>query len=737
MPAVAPAAFAGALDAGIDWNSCRIIDLPSAAATADPEIGSLNAPISITADAVTAELDPETATFSGDVQLIQGSLELRAEQLKLDRISGQVTASGGILLSEPALRVAGSDASYQLKTRQGEINQASYRIPAIHARGDAVYAALIGDGVSRYRNISYTTCGPDSDDWLIEAKALELDHDEGLGTAKQAKLRFLGVPLLYVPTFTFPIDDRRRSGLLIPSIGYSNKTGADVSVPYYLNLAPNYDLTLVPRVLSKRGLMLGGEFRFLTDNTSGQLAAEFLSDDREIKVGDTRRGSASLTTQTWFNDRAEAALRLNYVSDSDYFNDFGGSLAATSATHVERTGEVAYHANTWDLVGRAQYYQTIDDTLAPVDRPYSRLPQLLLDLEDPDGLLGTTYHLDAEYVNFYRRDSVRGQRVDLFPAISLPLGDAWRYLEPKVGARYTGYRLRDAAPGANDAPSHLSGLFSVDGGLYFDRSASYFDTAATHTLEPRLYYLLVPSDNQDDQPVFDTAALDFNFDNLFRENRFAGADRFGDANQLTLALTSRMLGDASGEELLRASIGQILYFDDREVGLPGEPIGDDSNSALVAEIDAALGGGWRSRAGLQWDPHDGSNGTIEQALAQINYRDRTRDRMFNASYRLRDGVIQQTDLAAIWPINENFSLIGRHNYSLRDDRLLEALAGIEYGQCCWRLRAIVRRYATGTADDLNTAFLLQLELNGLGRLGANIDSALERGIYGYRSDDDN
>ncbi len=727
----APIAFAGALDAGIDWHSCRVVDSSTAISPTPRPDDAIDRPISITADAATAALDPETATFSGNVQLLQGTLEMRADQLTLDRVTGQVAASGGVLIVDPDLRVAGSEADYQMATRTGAITEVRYRIPAIQARGDAEYAALVSDGVSQYRNISYTTCGPDSEDWLLEADSLELDHNEGLGTARHAKLRFMGAPILYVPTFTFPIDDRRRSGVLVPSIGASDSTGLDLRTPYYINLAPNYDLTLVPRVMSKRGFMLGGEFRFLTERTKGELVAEVLPDDREYDDGDSVRGSASLTTQTWFNAQTEAALRLNYVSDNDYLDDLGDSLAVTSATHLERTGEVRYHAANWDLLGRAQYYQTIDDTLALTDRPYSRLPQVRVDLEDPDGLFGTTYHLNAEYANFYRKDSVRGHRIDLFPALSLPLGDSWRYLEPKIGARYTAYRLSDEAPGANDSPSEVSGLFSVDSGMVFDRSTQYFDTAAVHTLEPRLYYLLVPNGGQDDQPIFDTAVLDFSFDNLFRENRFAGADRFGDANQVTLALTSRVLADTSGEELLRASIGQIFYFDDREVTLPGETTIDDSSSAVVAEIDAALGGGWRSRAGLQWDPNDGSNGTIDQALAQISYRDQPRDRVFNAAYRLRDGVVEQTDLAAIWPISERLSLIGRHNYSLRDERLLEALAGIEYGKCCWRIRAVARKFANGSGNDQNLAFLLQLELNGLGRFGDDIDRALERRIYGY------
>jgi LPS-assembly protein len=540
------------------------------------------------------------------------------------------------------------------------------------------------------------------------------------------------VPVLYVPTFTFPIDDRRRSGLLIPSAGYGENTGFDLTVPYYLNLAPNYDLTLAPRVMSKRGVMLGGEFRFLTETTEGTLAAEFLPNDREYDGSSNDRGAVSLRTISRINRRTNARVRLNYVTDNDYLSDLGNSLVATSATHLERAGELRYHADTWDVLGRVQYYQTIDDAIPPSSRPYSRLPQLLMMLEDPDGFAGTTYHLGTEYVNFHRSDSMQGHRIAMAPGLSLPLRKTWGYVEPKVGVRYVGYQLSDEDPGIDDSASTLTGMFSLDSGLYFDRQANFFGTGTTQTLEPRLYYLYVPEENQDDQPVFDTGLFDFNFDNIFRENRFNGLDRIGDANQLTLALTSRMLADESGTELLRASVGQIIYFEDREVTLPGETTQDDSSSAIVAELAAQLGGGWYTRGGLQWDPHDG-NGNTDQALAQLGYRDND-NRVFNAAYRLRDGVTEQTDLAMYWPVNEQLSLIGRHNYSLEENRLLEAIGGIEYGRCCWRLRAIASTITDDTGDSRNLTFMLQLELNGLGRFGNDIDQTLERGIYGYTAD---
>lgn len=732
-PTTATTAARSAIDEGIDWGVCRVRSTRPQLQVS-PAVRS-DRPVAVTADTAVAELDPETGVFSGNVRLDQDDVTLYADQLTVDRATGEVQASGNVVFTDPNLRMAGESATYSTETREAGVRQASYRVPTIRARGDAEHAAFLGNGISQFDNISYTTCAPDNNAWLLSADALELDQNEGRGTAKHAKLSFLGVPVLYAPRFTFPIDDRRRSGVLVPTIGLGGNNGFDLSVPYYFNLAENYDLTLTPRLMSKRGLMLSGEFRFLTESTSGTLAADILPDDKQRNEGSSTRGSASLYSTTQINPRTQANLQLNYVSDKDYFNDLGDSLAVTSTTHVQRTGEIHYRGDTWDLLGRAQYYQTIDDTIRFADRPYARLPQLRINLENPDGLAGLTYHLDADYTNFYRKESVRGHRIVLSPALSLPFRDAWWFIEPKAGTHYTAYDLTDQTVGLDESPSHLTGVFSLDSGLYFDRGMSYFGNAASQTLEPRAYYLYVPAGSQNDQPLFDTGLLDFNFDNLFRENRFNGPDRFADANQLTLALTSRIYGAASGEELLRASIGQILYFEDRTVTLPGKTEEEDNSSAIVGEIAAKLSRSWRARAGLQWDPHDGDDGTIDQALAQVSYRDDKR-RVFNTAYRLRDGVIRQTDLAFYWPVYDSFTLIGRHNYSLRDNRLLEALAGIEYGSsCCWRARALVRKYTDDTGDEHNLAFMLQLELNGLGRLGNDIDTALERGVYGYRIED--
>ena len=721
------------LDTGIDWERCGPAAGTAAFLTAAPDSGLAPTVIEAEADAAELDRDTDSALLTGNVRFFYGAQTLAADRVVYNRGEGRVTAEGDVLLQRPDARLAGNHLEMQIDGQSGTLTAAEYRVPAINARGTADRAEFGGNRVSRYANITYTTCRPGNDDWLLQADALELDHIEGVATADAATLRFLGVPIAYLPRFTFPIDDRRRSGVLVPSVGYSSNTGADISVPYYLNLAPNYDLTLVPRVMSKRGIALGGEFRFLTPQHQGTAVAEVVPHDREYLDG-TARGSASLLTHSAWGQRLEGDIRFNYASDDDYVADLGDSLAATSLRQLERTGELNYFGNDWRLLGRVQHYQTLDRDITIAERPYARLPQVLLTLQHPDGVGGLTYHLRGEYVYFEKEGGVDGHRLDINPGVSLPLRRPWGYLEPKLAARYTRYELDDLSLTSlsDDAPDRSVGIFSLDSGLNFERRASLFGISTRQTLEPRLYYLYASHTEQDDLPVFDTTELDFNFDNLFRENRFNGADRHGDANRLTVALQSRTLASATGAEILKASLGQIFYFRDRKVTLPTGALDEDDRSAVVSELSARLSANWRVRGGVQWDPDD----DFQQGLAQLHYSD-GRDRVFNAAYRYRDNLLEQTDVAALWPLSPATSLIARWYYSQRENRTLEALAGIQYGRCCWRVRAVVRRFTDSDTDQYNTAFMLQLELNGLGSLGNDIDSLLERGIYGYqvRNDD--
>ncbi len=715
------------LDQGLPNAACLGLDAGSRRAPAAApgiDIGSL---VYAEADSAETQETEGRTVLSGDVFLQSGRETLEADEITYERDQDSVVAVGAVRIGRPDLRASGERADYRLDTDQGSIEQTEYRLLSANARGFAARAEFLGADHSRFQDIQYTTCPAGNDDWLLSAGSLEIDQAEGAGVARDATLRLGGVPVMYIPWMSFPTDDRRRSGLLVPTIGITSNTGLDLSLPYYLNLAPNYDATLTPRLMSKRGLLLGAEFRYLGRNHDGEVIGEILPNDEDHPDNNTR-GSLRLRHNASLAPRWRSAVRLNYASDADYLDDLGSSLAVTSTRFLERAGEVRYYADSWDLLGRLQHYQTLDRTISPADRPYSRLPHLLLELEQPGQALGLSYHLRSEYVNFHRENAEHGQRIDLYPGISLPVSNTWAYTD-KSAVRYTAYDLSNAPSVRPSSPDRALPVLSLDSGLFFDRPSSWFGEAVTQTLEPRLFYLYVPKTSQDDLPVFDTGEFDFSFDNLFRDNRFNGADRLGDANQLTLALTSRALAASDGRELFRASLGQIYYFSDRRVNLPDQDNQSDSTSALVTEFEARLSNRLRARGGLQWDPSDGA-GDIAQALAQLKYLAATAG--CSRPRPLRHGVAQQVDLAGLWPLTDELSLIGRWNHSLHEDRLLEGLLGIEYGRCCWRLRLLARRYADSDIDGHNTSVLLQLELNGLGKIGDSIDNVLERGIYGYQ-----
>lgn len=712
------------LDENLDWLACRYDGTPPAAPdTADK-------PIEIGADSIEADPQSDTALFTGNVVIRQGDQYLYGSRISLDRNAQQASSLEPILIDTPQIRILGASAQYQIDQGTGSIQQAEYRLPWYPGRGHADHASLVGAGNAEFDQVSFTTCPPDNNGFEIAADHLLIDQETGTGTAEAATLEFKGLPILYLPKLTFPLRPERKSGFLLPQVGYGSNTGLDLAVPYYLNLAPNYDATLIPRLLSKRGLALAGEFRYLLPGYSGTLAAEVLPNDREYDDG--VRGAVRLNNSAQFARGFSGHLLVNYVSDDQYLEDLGGSLAVASTRHLEQSARLDYRTEHWDLMGRVQHFQTLDQLLKETSRPYSRLPQVVFNMPGLDLPYGPRLLLNGEYVNFDRSSGVTGQRLDLEPGISLPLRASWGFVEPKVTGRYTSYQLDGNASGTDDSPDRTLYTASIDSGLLFDRSTSWFGHAMTQTLEPRLFYLYVPYEDQDDLPLFDTSELDFNFDNLFRTNRYAGRDRVGDANQLTLALSSAYLSDVDGSELFRASLGQIYYFEDRKVGVPGAPPDTDSSSSFLAQVQGRMAGNLFYRAGLQYDPHLDDE-QVRQSFAQISYQGDDR-RYFGAGYRLREGVIEQTDLSMLLPLSRDLAFIGRWNYSLFSSQTLEALLGIEYGDCCWRLRAIARHYLSDETGDYDTGVMLQLELRGLARIGKNIDSYLEQSLWNYQAD---
>lgn len=677
-------------------------------------------------DADNAEIEQNRIyVLTGNVVMERAGRRVQADRVRYDQTLDQVQADGNIRLDEAAMRITGSQATLQLATDQGEIHDAEYEIYAQHARGRASAAYQESAIRKRFEDATYTTCDAEAEAWRLNARSVVLKEDEGVGVARHAWLRLGAVPVAYTPYISFPIDDRRKSGLLVPSWGNSDNSGAELAVPYYWNIAPHRDATITPRLMSKRGVQMQGEFRYLNPTNRGDLGLEYLPSDNEYANED--RSLFRLDHDGRPLPRLRTRLFGTHVSDEDYFEDLGTSLDISSVTHLERRAQADYYGNGWNLTGRVQDFQTVDSSIPSLRHPYRRLPQLLLNANPLAQPYGLAFEFAGEFVQFDHDERVDGTRLDLYPKASLPVGGAAWFLTPSAGVRYTGYDLNDQTTGPSD-PDRTTPVASLDSGLFFERNVGLFGNDLLQTLEPRAFYLYVPHKNQDELPRFDTSLRDFSFQQMFEDNRFSGADRMGDANQLTLAVTSRLLDPATGTQHASLSLGQILYFRDREVTLsPTLPADEQSTSNLVGEVDLRLTRSWKAIAGVQWDPQQSRT---ERSNVRLQYRPDPQH-LWNFTYRYRAGELEQIDTSALWYLTPRWHGVMRWNYALPEGELLEGLAGLEYESCCWIFRVLGRSYISNLQGERNDAIMFQLELKGLTSFGDPIEALLEDGILGY------
>lgn len=667
--------------------------------------------------------------FIGDVELHRDGQSLSAGHLRHNKATGLAEARGDVSFNDGTnFSFLTQETQLNLETRTGFAGPGEFRLGDGFARGDAERIDFEGPDITRLTRTRYTTCAPGQNDWFLKIRELELDTREDIGTAYHTSISFLGVPVFYLPYLSFPISDERKSGFLIPRLGYSGNRGTEIAAPYYLNLAPNYDDTVTPRYLSKRGWQLQNEFRYLTPRSQGELNLEALPSD-DLENGDDR-AAAGYKHQHVFSSRWSGNADLRWVSDKDYFEDFGDNLGITSQTHLPQNAQLAYRGALWNFSALAADYQTIDPDIAPADRPYARLPQINLSLNQPARPNRVNYYFESEAVNFDRSVGVTGGRLNLSPALALPLSNGYGFVTPRLGLRHISYSLASAP---EETPSVTRGVFSLDSGLVFERDSRWGGRPFLQTLEPRLYYLYLPAKNQDALPNFDTGIPELSFSNLFRDNRFSGGDRIGDANQLTAAVTTRFLDDMDGSERARASLGRIYYFTDREVNLPA---GTDNagGSDIVGEAAATLPGNWHARGNLLWRPQDDH---AQKYNYYLQYNP-AKNRIVNLGKRFSRGEIEQTDISGEWPLAARWTFRGRSLYSQREKRNIESYAGVEYNACCWALRLMAGRRLIYDIDNSNAAtqnnsIMLELELTGLSKLGRVPDSPLRESVFSFAS----
>lgn len=620
-------------------------------------------------------------------------------------------------------------------------NKDSVEPKKVSSRGDAQMLFFEGQSKKRLLKSRYTTCEADSDDWYIKSGQLKIDDETKTAVATNATVEFKGVPILYTPWINFPYANQRKSGLLAPTWGTTTKSGFEVLLPFYWNISPNMDATVSTRELSKRGIQYAGEFRYLEENFSGLDNIEFLpSDDMTQKD----RYFARIKHQQNFGSGWTGGIDVARVSDSQYFSDLSTHIITTSQVNLLQQANINYSGPIWQFGALAQKYQTLDN----VSYAYERLPQLTLNGSKEWDWGGIT-RVQNQLVRFEANqnstfDVKSATRFSTYPSISFPMNKPYGYVTPKLGVNYTSYNLDNITPMQTGAyydktADRTLPIFSLDSGLFFERDTSIVSRNYTQTLEPRLFYVYIPYQDQSHLPVFDTGLTDLNMGTLFTENQYSGGDRINNANQLSASISSRMIDADTGEQRLAATIGQRFYFDDQKVGLPNEVLRSGTSSDFVASATAHLVNKWNLDAAWQYNTDTGD--TIKANFgARYNPMP---GKVLNFGYRFTKDNLDQVNMSTQWPLGNRFYGLARLNYSLRDKSFIENIGGIEYDAGCWQSRFVFQRVqtisvATGPTSPLpsgpaNYAIFFQLELGGMASIGANPLQLINRNIPGYKS----
>ncbi|MBI5891857.1 MAG: LPS-assembly protein LptD [Nitrosomonadales bacterium] len=669
----------------------------------------------ISADHVEAKKGEQLEAY-GNVELRQNGQVISAEHLRYGQVSKDVLAEGSVRMEQNGAVLRGPVLKLNLDTDLGEMTQPEYEFGENHARGEADTLHIYGKKNYTFDSATYTTCPAGNDDWLLRMSRLDIDRTTQVGVARHARIEFKGVPILYTPWLDFALNDNPRSGFLGPVFGSSNKGGAEITLQYYWRIASNYDATFAPRIIAKRGTQLNNEFRYLQPSYAGELHLDVLPNDR---VSNLTRTSQSLKHSQSLGGGFGLALDMNRVSDDDYFRDLANSVTGTSQTNLLREGVLSYGAGWWSGSVRVQRFQTLQGA-----QVYRRQPQINLNAQD--SVASADVVLASEYDDFRHDTSVNGERLVVYPSASYPLlNELGYYLTPKLGIHHTQYRMGvNNSSSLPDATRTLP-IFSTDSGMVFERDDSFLGNSYVQTLEPRLFYVYVPYRDQDQLPNFDSAQAPFNFGQIFTENRFFGSDRVGDANMATVALTSRVIDNEGGTERLRVMLGERFSFKAPRVNL-GAPTDNTSRSDILMSLGGKLTRSWSLDSLFQYNPNQAHT---ESYNVMASYKPEV-GKLLNLNYRFTRNTLRQADVSTQWPLFGRWQGVARLNYSLQDQRSLEALAGLEYNQSCWALRFVAQSFTTDTRERSNQIFL-QLELSDLVPIGSDPLSALRTSVPGY------
>ena len=696
------------------------------------------------------EVTEDTLLARGNVKLKQGNRRLVADSVEIDRKTGKAVAAGQVLVREPGVVMAGSRVNYDSESRVTSLRNAKYVLHDSQFHGTADSLSRDAQGNIVVSEGAMTFCAPDNPHWTLEANKLKIFPQLGEGHATGARLRIGQTPVLYLPWIRFPTDSRRKTGLLFPDIGSDSRGGIDITQPVYFNLAPNYDALYRPRYIEERGLLHQAQGRWLSDTVGlWELNGAWIGGDERYQNAnpniDADRWLFNTQHEGQFGPAWRTKIAYTRVSDPEYIRDIENNrLSAQRQTALQQLGRVDWLGEDWQVRLDVEQFQSLADDIR---NDYQKMPQITASWSGAQNWRGVEPILLTQLSHF-DSDSKRVTGERLYWEAGLTMPNRWvaGYLTPTVKYRAVSYELDNDPILQDDAPNAGSLMASIDGGLVFERQTSLAGVSMTQTLEPRAFYLYSAYEDQSGHPDFDSAELTFSYDQLYRDTRFSGHDRIDDSNQLALGVTTRFIDNQTGNETLSASIGQILYFRDREVRLNRiDPDLTEATSAIAAEFNWSPSSVWQLRSSLLYDANDND---FDAAYAQASFMPGD-GKIFNLGYTLREPppslvdrpVTEQANASVYYPINDTWSVFGAYEYSIEASEVVETMAGFEYDDCCWRVRLLYMRYVDTLVGELidftdpnlerESSFQIQVVLKGMGGFGGRVDELLTDMIRGF------
>ena len=698
-------------------------DEPIINACLAPEISEASAlfDISQTWNITTGQIEGQSGEeikIKDKIKIVSGDNKITAGEVSYSEAGGAIRINKGLVLENKTLYVFAENAVIETKDNSAVISNTDYQFLSPQARGKADEIKINDNRSYNLINATYTTCNPIDNSWQLEAGEIEIFPDQGI--AKNLILRVNNTPVLYLPYLSFPTSKERKSGILIPNFGSSSKKGVEINIPYYWNISPNMDLITSFNWMDKRGLQLENTFRFLTAKQQGKMQVNLLPDDKtmnEKREYINYNQFLNLSTQWRVNIEGE------YTSDNQYFEDLTGNINSTSKTHLFRTIHLQGFSENWYMKMGMDSFQILDQSITSENRPHKILPYFNFNGHWNDENMGLMLGLNADVANFDSKINTSGTRFHLMPSISRTFNLDGIKIKPEVEIDLTSYDLNEVSNNIETSPNRAVPIYSLDIQALFAKS--WDDGEHTQTLEPRILGVYIPFKEQNDFPVFDSILPDRNALELFRKNRYLGQDRVGDTSKLSYGITSKIYNDSS--EVLSFTFGQTRYFKDRRIRLPGEVASDQDSSAYLTNMQWTINPKWKLQLGHIW-----SSENNQSVKTQFGFRYQSEEsKIVNFSYRYRRNNIKQIDTSFSWPISNQWNIVGRYNYSIKDRKSLEHFLGVEYETCCWGIRAISRKHLIYRNGESDTSFSIQFIFKGLGEIGMPIENLLEDGILGY------